>query len=541
MSRRGDEAIQSYETALVLEPERAETHYGLGTALAAQSPEEAIACFERAVAIDPDYAEAHCALGAAFYSLARHEEALVPFERALVVDPDYAEAHRGRAAALQALRRHEEAVAHYEAAASLAPDDAGTRLGLGSALQSLGRHDAALQSYRAALAAEPDRPAAHISIGSALHELGRITDARAAYETAIACDPRNVRAHYSLCSLARSAPGDPRVAAVEALAQDAGALSEDDRILLDFALGKALAETGEHERAFRHLLEGNRLRRGQLVYDEAATLRMFERISAVFTPELMRRKSGFGHRSALPVFIVGMPRSGSTLVEQILASHPQVFGAGERPDLNDAVRLVGGDTATRPFPEPVPDLTGDQIRIVAAEYLRTLGASAPAARRIIDKMLANFCLVGLIHLALPNARIIHTCRDSIDTCLSCFATLFDKVPYAYDLGELGRNYRGYRHVMEHWRQVIPAGVMLDVRYETLVRDFEPEVRRILAHCGLEWDDACLAFYKTERSVRTASTSQVRQPLYRNSLRRWRPPESVLRPLIEGLGELASAS
>ncbi|MGH7030610.1 MAG: sulfotransferase family protein [Stellaceae bacterium] len=246
---------------------------------------------------------------------------------------------------------------------------------------------------------------------------------------------------------------------------------------------------------------------------------------------MIRERAKQGDASPLPVFIVGMPRSGTTLVEQMLASHPEVHGAGELGEIERAVAALGG-------PDGVPaDIGGAELRRLGASYLAKVTALAPGATRITDKMPANFRYAGLIHLALPNARIIHLSRDPVDTCLSCFSILFGgDQPFTYDLGELGRYYRAYQRLMAHWRAVLPAGVMLEVRYEALVGDFEQEARRIVAHCGLRWNAACLDFHNTRRPVHTASSVQVRRPLYRSSVGRWRPAEEVLRPLLDALAE-----
>jgi hypothetical protein len=243
----------------------------------------------------------------------------------------------------------------------------------------------------------------------------------------------------------------------------------------------------------------------------------------------MRKGRGFGDPSTVPVFIIGMPRSGTTLVEQILASHPKVHGAGELNDLEAAM------TSLRSSVGPRPGLGGEELRRIGARYLKRVRAIAPAAERITDKMPANFRYAGLIHLALPKARIVHTRRDPIDTCISCFSILFaHNQPFAYDLAELGRFYRAYAALMKHWREVLPVEEMLEVQYEELVDNFELWARRILAHCGLEWNNACLEFYKTKRPVWTASAVQVRQPIYRSSVGRWRPDQGMLQPLIEAL-------
>ena len=530
---RAEAAVASYEAALAIDPDRAEAYYGLATALHAQQrPDEAIACYERALAIDPDYGEASCGLGAALHTAGRNRRAVACYDAALAVDPDYGEALCGRAAALLALKRHDAAIADYRRALTLTPGDVAVLNALGLALQAVDRHDEALAQFRRALALAPGSGETQVNLGSVLEELGRIDEARAAFEAAVALEPRNVRFRYALISGRRAVAGDPHLAALEDWARDIDAFAEDQQILLRFALAKALAETGREDEAFRHLLAGNAQKHRQIRYDEPATLATLARIAPVFTSELMQMKRGAGHPSTAPVFIIGMPRSGSTLVEQILASHPRVFGGGERHDFSDALTGIAAGPGAAAFPELVRDLDGGELRRLGGAYVERIGT---AAERVTDKMLANFCLAGLIHLALPNARLIHTRRDPVDTCLSCFAQLFGaQQPFTYDLGELGRYYRAYLGLMEHWGRVLPEGVMLDVQYEELVADFEPQARRILAHCGLDWDPACLSFYRTERVVRTASVTQVRQPIYRSSVGRWRPGDEVLRPLLDGL-------
>ncbi len=253
----------------------------------------------------------------------------------------------------------------------------------------------------------------------------------------------------------------------------------------------------------------------------------------------MRQHRGAGDPSQLPVFVLGMPRSGTTLVEQILASHPKVQALGERLTLNESLARICGTQGLPPsLSNRMAQWSNPDLRRLGARYLAAVRRDVPpAAARFVDKLPANFQYVGLIHAALPNARIIHTCRDPVDTCLSMFSILFSGFAqlYSYDLGELGRYHRAYQKVMTHWRSVLPAGVMLDVQYEEVVDDFEQQARRIVAHCGLEWDNACLEFHKTARPVRTVSHAQVRQPIYRSSVGRPRPPRDLLLPLLQALG------
>jgi hypothetical protein len=264
---------------------------------------------------------------------------------------------------------------------------------------------------------------------------------------------------------------------------------------------------------------------------------MFENLRHVFTPEFFKAKSGHGDSSWAPIFIVGMPRSGTTLMEQVLASHSKVFGAGELETFKEAIgELIHGQGVLPAYPALAAALSQDQIGQLGNLYTKRVRALAPEAESIVDKMPLNFMFVGLIHLALPNARIINLRRNPLDTCVSCFSLLFTgSQPFAYDLAELGRYYRGCERVMDHWHKVLPPGVMIDVQYEDLVDDIEGEGRRVLRHCGLEWEDACRDFHDTERAVRTASLMQVREPVYRRAIGSWQRYAKYLGPLADALG------
>ena len=469
--------------------------------------------------------------------LNRLDEAVASYDKALVLRPDVAEVLHNRGHALFEMDRLDEAVANYEKALAIKPDFAEARIDLGKALAALHRTDEAIDCYRRVLAAAPGMAEAHSGLGAILQTLGRLAESRQRLETAVRLAPGNAEYYRSLVQAQRIAIGDPHLDAMEKLAQGVATLSRSEQIALHFALGKAYADLEKHKPAFDHLLQGNALKRKQVRYDETAGFAMFERVKAVFTPELMRQKRGLGDPSNVPVFILGMPRSGTTLAEQMLASHPNIFGAGELRDIATALtEFDGRNHGQAPFPEIVPHLSGAQLREFGARYVSTVAALAPTAARITDKMPGNFVFVGLIHLALPHARIVHTRRDPIDTCLSCFSQEFASgLQWSYDLGELGRFYRQYEALMEHWRRVLPAGVMLEVQYEELVADFEQQARRIVAYCGLEWDERCLAFHETQRPVRTASATQVRQPIYRSAIGRWRAYEPWLGPLLDALG------
>lgn len=544
---RQAEALEAYDAALRLEPARAEAQGGRGLSLLALGrPAEALHAFDSTLklmradhpaapepAVRPDEAEVLNGRGAALRALGRPAEALASLDRALDLQPGLVDAHHNRGAALRDLNRPAAALASFERLMALDPSRADAHYNRGVVLNDMNRPTEALASYDQALTLNPGLAEAHNGRGVLLMALGRLDEASVAFDRAIALSPSNARFYFNLTQSKRITRGDPRLAAMERLTQDAASLRADERIDLDFALAKAFADIGDTRRAFRHLAQGNARKRRLVAYDEAATLRAFEQMGAAFSAEVMHADTDAGEPSRMPVFIVGMPRSGTTLCEQILASHPQVFGAGESDAFTHAINGLAGVAKS---PEALSRISADRRRQLGIGYVRRLAEMAPDAMRITNKAPGNFGFVGLIRLALPNARIIHMRRDPVATCLSCFETLFaEALPYAFDLGELGRYYRGYEVLMNHWRKVMPAGSMLEVDYEDLVTDFEAQARRIVAYCGLEWDRRCLDFQRTERLVRTASARQVRQPIYATSIARWKAYKPHLGPLLAALG------
>jgi tetratricopeptide (TPR) repeat protein len=565
------EAEAAYRRAIALAPDYAQAHNNLGNALKALDRlDEAAAAFRRAIALQANYPEAYSNLGVALMGLGRLEEAEVAYRHAIALRPDLASAHNNLGNALKEQGRLEEGVAACRQAIALQPDYAEACANLGNIFKDMGRLDEAERALRQALAFRPNHAetlsnlgnvlmdhgrvvdaeqvlrratvlkpefaGAHNNLGLALKELGRFEEARQATETAIRLEPRKAAYYCNLSEIKRFAADDPHVAAMKALAVDEASLSETDRIAIHFALAKFYEQTGAKSDAFREMISGNALKRRQVSYDEATTLRQMERIEAVFSPALMQRYDGAGLRARTPIFIVGMLRSGTTLVEQILASHPAVFGAGELKLFDRCVGALGQSTPSgNNFPDNILALPTEWFRDLGELYLTELVALAPRAQRITDKMPSNFLFNGLIHLALPDAVIIHTVRDPVDTCVSCFSRLFSEGQrHTYDLAELGRYYRRYQALMAHWHRVLPAGRILDVRYEDVVADVEGSARRILDHCGLPWDARCLDFHRTERPIRTASATQVRQPIYQTAVGRGGGYAEFLAPLMAEL-------
>jgi tetratricopeptide (TPR) repeat protein len=534
---RLEDALASFKAALAFKPGYAEALNNRANVLMELGrPAEALASYDTALTFRPDYVEALNNRAYVLTELGRPAEALASCDAALALKPDYAEALNNRGNALRDLKRPVEALTSFDAALALKPNYVEALSNRGIALVELGRPQDALASYDRALAVKPDYAEAYDNKGVLLAELGSFNDAMDAIERALKFAPRRVRSYYHLTLFKRMMPGDPRFQAMEELARDMPSLAEHEQIDLHFALGKAFADVEDHERSFQHLLNGSALKRKQTIYDETTTLEILERMRAVFTSERVQANEHRGDPSAVPVFIVGMPRSGTTLVEQILASHPGIFGAGEIGDFDHAIAGLDGAAGNALHsPEVVSSMSGEQFRQLGANYVDRVRGMAPEAVRIINKTPGNFRLAGLIHLALPNARIIHVRRDPVDTCLSCFSKRFvENLPYTYDLQELGRYYRAYEALMAHWRSVLPQNVMLDMQYEELLVDLEGQGRRIVKHCGLEWDARCLDFHRNKRPVRTASLTQVRQPIYTSSVGRWRSYERFLGPLLAEL-------
>jgi len=535
-----EEAESLLRRAINSNPSAALPHNHLGMVLnLAGRHQEAIAELSTAAAMDPRDAAAHNNLGIALQAAGRIKEAIASFRLATKLKPDYAEALTNLGAALHAVKRNEEAAPVLRAALARNPRFAEAHLNLGAVLRDLDNPDEAESCFHHALAINADNALALDQLGGLYSETGRFAEGRECYLRALVIQPDNVRILFNLAQSGKAGADRPEIAALESLAGRSASLSGEQRILLHFALGKIYADLGENERSFAQYCAGNALKRNQTHYNESAELEIFERIRTVFNTELIRSKSSSGNMSDRPVFILGMMRSGSTLVEQILASHTAVIAGGERTDFNEAYKSVRqGLDLSGSYPETIASFSGKELRRIGDCYVERLEKAMkgrPAAR-ITDKMPGNFTALGLIHLALPNAKIIHTVRDPVDTCLSCFFKLFsENQPFTYDLAELGRYYAAYKAMMAHWRKVLPADAFLDVQYEDLVNDFEHQARRIIAYCRLEWDERCLSFHETKRSVRTASQVQVRQPLNPNLARRWRPSAEKLAPLFEGLG------
>lgn len=531
-----DRAEQHYRTALTLNPSYAEAHSNLAFLLSTQGRyDDAATLAQRAIELSPRLVDAYLNLAEVETSRHRHDAALRALDMLSAFAPQHPAALVARAKTLKQVDRLDEALGLAREAVARAPRSADAHVTLAMVLQTLGQTDEALAQFEQA-ALLPGAVAEEALVGRAtlLIEAGRRDDALAAFDRALEAFPGSVPALAGRADARTFQSGDPDIAVLEACIGEGERRSLTDRISAHFSLGKAYLDIRDAQRAFQHLEEGNRQKRATFDYDSTASEQWMERVADAFSAELYAGLHGTGEPSALPVFIVGMPRSGTTLIEQIVSSHPQVTGAGELPALRLAIEGNGQ------FPERVKGLAGED----AARYFGQLGLAylsrvAPLAQgrgRLIDKMPGNFLYAGLIPLILPGARIIHVRRDPVDTCLSCYTKLFSgEQPFAYNQTELGRLYRAYERLMAHWREVLPPGCFIEVDYEAVVDDLEREARRLVDFLALPWDDACLNFHDNRRVVRTASVNQVRQPIYKTSKGRWQAYAGYLGPLLAALG------
>lgn len=526
-----DQARQRYEAALALAPNYAEAHSNLSNLLNDLGrPDEALASARRAIDANPRLADAYVNAAAAEVSRNRYREALRWIDMLLAFAPMHPGGLMVRAVALRYLEQWSDALNTVQLALSIAPGSSEVLNALGEILQGMGRTDEALAAYQRAIAANGfASETAAINRGIAMIERGDAEAARVEFDRAVKAYPRSAAVWLARSDLKTFKPGDPDLAAMAALLGAGGVEARNDRIALNYALAKGWMDAGDAGRAMAALNEGSRLKRATFNYDPDSTDRWLAGIAEAVTPAFQARLAGGGAASDLPVFVLGMPRSGTSLIEQILASHPEIHAAGELQALSEALALLG------PIPQSLSGLTPEVATQMGRQYLDAIAPLALGRTRVVDKMPSNFFYAGLIPTLLPQARIIHVRRDPIDTCLSCYTKLFAREQlFSYDLAELGRFYRAYERLMAHWRAILPADRFLEVRYEDVVADLETQARKMISFLDLPWADSCLRFHETGRVVRTASALQVRKPLFATSIDRWKPYAAHLAPLFATL-------
>ena len=521
-----DEAAQSYRRVLQLRPESVEALNNLGNALRDSGQiEDAAASYRRAVAIRPDYAKLHNNLGNALLDLGRIEEAVASYSRALELEPDFAKAHSNLGSAFRELAKLDEAEASYRRALAIGADSAEILTNLGVVQRLQGRADEAEASFRRALAIDPAAVPTMTSLAELYADRGQFAEAQSLYKKAHALQPESAQAWAGQAAL-RKMTGDDSAWIREAQRIAQRPLRPRDEAHLRYAIGKYFDDVQDYEQAFVSYRRANEIAKAYSPpHDRQHLARTFEFIAQLYDREWLDRAKVESNSSPRPIFIVGMPRSGTSLAEQILASHPAVFGAGELSFWKTASLKVGSAAL-----QSGGDASG--LAQLADEYLQLLTRLSAGASRVVDKMPANFAHLGMIHAALPNARFIHMRRSPIDTCLSIYFQNFHVAhSYASDLEDLAHYYHQYRLLMQHWRSVLPQSAILDVPYEELVADQESWSRKMVEFVGLPWDPACIEFHQTNRRVSTFSKWQVRQKISKISVERWRNYAPFVGPLM----------
>jgi tetratricopeptide (TPR) repeat protein len=520
-SGRRDLAIDNLNEFLRLRPDVPEVHNDVGIMLAEEGRyPESVVYLQEALRLKPDYAFAHNNLGNVWRELGKLDEAAACYERALVLSPGYAEAHNN----------------------------------LGLTFQEMGRPEQSRAEYERALQLKPDYTDAYSNLGRVLQEFGELEAAAASFRQTLRHQPEHANALAALATLLPHETSDAEIALMRERAADAR-LTAQELSILHFGLAQVFDVRGNYAEAAAHLKQANaiesaRWRQRGMEYDPADTARFVDRLRETFSPEFFQRMRGWGVNSERPVFIFGLPRSGTTLLEQILASHTQVFGGGELTFARSDFEALAGTAPTwvvqsaaagaaeellqreRAF-AALDQLTPAVVQHLAHQHLHWLLGLNAAAARVTSKMPSNWLYVGLLAVLFPRARFIYARRDSRDAALSCWMTNFQKLNWTSEIDHIVSRVKDHQRLIAHWQAHLPMPI-LTIDYEQTVADLEGTARRLIDHLGLQWEDACLEFHKTRRPIRTASATQVRKPLYRSSVGRWRNYEPYLRELFEKL-------
>ncbi len=528
---RPADAIAPLRGAALLEPSNAVIQHDLGLAcLEAGHVSDAVAALRQAVASNPRYADAYFRLGIASEKLGDMRGALVAYDHATKLLPSMTEAWFRAGALVYTMGHRDEAIACFRRAAVTGGRSSFGRLGKARALLIEDRNEEAEQVLRETLVADPTNAMAYESLGNLLSEVGRFDEARACFERAIAIAPLLAGSYYDLVRCRPVTRDDDNLLQGMQTALTTPGLEVGQRQRLHLAIGKAAEDLGDYRLAMQQFDAADTVRRGSSWFDSAAFSLEVDRLIARCTPEWITRTAELGSSDATPVLIIGMPRSGTTLVEQIVSMHPEVGAAGELNFWNERGAVwhssgVGGNET--------PFVVSEFLAKAATDYLGVLRAIAPTAPRVTDKMPFNFLWAGLIRVAFPCATIIHCRRTAVDTALSIHQTHFHPT-LAFPTGgpELVAYFRCYQRLVEHWRRVLPADRFVEVEYEEMTSMPEPVIRRLITACGLGWHDACLRPESNPRAVKTPSKWQTRQPIYRTSVARWRRYEPWLGPLRE---------
>jgi tetratricopeptide (TPR) repeat protein len=540
-------AIKSYEKVIAIKPDYADVHFNLGDTLRKLGQlDKAVKCYEKAISIKVDFADAHNNLGVSLKILGQLDEAVKCYEKAISIEVDFADAHNNLGVALQRLGQQDKAIKCYKKAIAIKPDYAEALTNLGIAYRKLGQLDKAVKCYKKVFAIKPDYADAYYNLGIACQQLGQLDKAAKHYEKALTIKPDYAHAYYHLSYLKDYTANDPQITKMKSLLSDSK-LPQSDRINLCFALAKVYENLDNQDELFKYLHEANSLNKQELNYSFDKQQKFIEIIKEIFNknPPNIEHSLSFEPSTFKPIFIVGMPRSGSTLVEQIMSSHHEVHGAGELDDLRKILGAPVSDNLTQGSDIISTSIGDKKINLsnkydlpekaflsIREQYLDVLSNFNVPESVITDKQLLNFRFIGFILTAFPEAKIIHLKRDARATCWSIYKTNFSN-DFGNNFEDLAGFYGLYADLMDFWHQLFP-GKIYDMCYEDLTTDQEEETRKLLQYCELDWDENCLSFHKNKRAIETASSIQVREKMYQGSSEAWKKHETYLKPLVKAL-------
>jgi tetratricopeptide (TPR) repeat protein len=524
------DAAKAYRKAVKLLPEHPMLMNNLGNVLQLQGEnKKAIEWFKSAIALDLNYADAYCNLGHALKDLGDLEKASKSYQTAIQLDPANQEAYNGFGNILVKKGEPEEAVIAFQKVVSIDPNHKEAYNGLGNALLDIGEIERAIISFRRAIELNPYNKEAYRGLGNVHNGSGNLELAIDLYRQVLKVQPDDAQAYRMLSACKKFSSRDDDLHTMELLMDKSGG-SDQQNMNLAYGLGKAYEDLQEYEKSMTYIIEANRLKRKSVNFDNSVVKKAFDDIKDSFSKDFFDNRDKTGSQDASPIFILGMPRSGTSLAEQILASHPHIFGAGELTLLSKLTLQISEKGSVNKYPQGIGALRSDYLQELGDEYIEKIRKHSGSAKYIIDKMPHNFLYIGFIKTILPNAKIIHCTRNPMDNCLSLFKNYFATGHlYSYEMTELGQYYGLYLDMMKHWQLSLP-GFCYELRYEQLVENVEAETRNLLEYCNLPWDKACLDFHKTERLVQTASSAQVRRPIYNGSVELWTRYEKQLSPL-----------
>jgi len=519
-------AVDSAEQAIRIQPDYTKAFLNLGNALANMGDHDhALESYRQAVHIDPEFSEGHLNLGSFLHSIHCDIEALEHLESAIRLKPGYFKAYNNLGHAQMEIGLHDEAIANLEKAIELKPDYAEAYSNLGCAQLEISQYDAGIANMEKAIELKPDYAAAYNNLAGALLDIGRKGEATECFSHAIELDPAYAEAYRQLANLITFSEDQPVYRQMRACLAS-GKLTDAQQMHLCFGLAKAEDDMGNVDASFQFLKQANQLRCDSYHYDIEEDRNLFQRIRQTFSVSSPEQAIQAPDDSRVPIFVLGMPRSGTTLVEQILASHSMVYGAGEVPALHNAVNKMGWDTGR---------VDTSQLQFLRKNYFDWMQGLNSSAKCITDKTTLNFLWIGFIIQALPEAKIVHIKRDPIATCWSIFRLYFETGAhgYGYDMNSLTEYYKMYQQLMAFWEEKFP-GRIHHIQYETLTENQGEETRKLLEYCGLAWEEQCMDFHLSKRAVATASNQQVRQKMYQGSSAAWRKYAAHLQPVIKQL-------